>query len=125
MVVVTKPTQPHVDSDALEGLEDIICGLSDCLRALLALSRQGSLVNLIQEGCQKSITTTLESNPKPLVPYGAFAVESFECAEAAEKLHWMKVGAAFPHGDGMGFNVELAATPVNGKLVIRVQETSG
>jgi hypothetical protein len=32
---------------------------------------------------------------------------------------WLKVGAAWPHGDGEGFNIVLHATPVPGKLVLR------
>ena len=30
---------------------------------------------------------------------------------------WTKVGAAFPHKDGIGFNIQLAALPTNGSLV--------
>jgi hypothetical protein len=32
---------------------------------------------------------------------------------------WLKVGAAWEHKDGEGFNVVLHATPVTGKLVLR------
>lgn len=40
-----------------------------------------------------------------------------------EQVYFNRVGAAFPHKDGKGLNIELDATPVNGKLVLRtVQE---
>lgn len=32
---------------------------------------------------------------------------------------WLKVGAAWPHKDGEGYNIVLHAVPVGGKLVIR------
>jgi len=36
-----------------------------------------------------------------------------------ENAFWTKVGAAWPHDDGEGFNVQLSALPVNGRLVVR------
>ncbi len=36
-----------------------------------------------------------------------------------EKSIWTRVGAAWPHGDGKGFNIQLSAYPVGGKLTIR------
>ena len=32
---------------------------------------------------------------------------------------WMKIGAAWSHNDGKGFNIVLNALPVDGKLVLR------
>jgi len=34
---------------------------------------------------------------------------------------WTKVGSAWLHKDGKGFNVQLDAVPVNGRLVVRVK----
>jgi hypothetical protein len=31
---------------------------------------------------------------------------------------WTKIGAAFPHKEGAGFNIELKAFPVDGRLVV-------
>lgn len=36
-----------------------------------------------------------------------------------DKAFWTKVGAAWPHEDGEGFNLQLTALPLNGRLVIR------
>lgn len=35
------------------------------------------------------------------------------------KSYFKDIGAAFPHKDGKGFNVELEAMPVNGRVVLR------
>jgi hypothetical protein len=35
---------------------------------------------------------------------------------------WNKVGSAWLHKDGKGFNVQLESLPVNGRLVIRVND---
>lgn len=48
-----------------------------------------------------------------------FVVENWKGAEGDDKSNWIRVGVAFPHGDGKGFNVELRAMPVGGKLVLR------
>jgi hypothetical protein len=39
-----------------------------------------------------------------------------------EKASWIRVGVAFENKDGKGFNVQLSALPVAGKLVMRVHE---
>ncbi len=36
-----------------------------------------------------------------------------------DKTHWTKIGAAWTHEDGEGYNVTLSALPLNGRLVIR------
>jgi hypothetical protein len=44
-------------------------------------------------------------------------VEEFDTA-AGKGRNWTKVGVAFPHTDGIGFNIELKAFPREGKLVV-------
>ena len=48
-----------------------------------------------------------------------FIVEEFETQGGKTARSWTKIGAAFPHADGLGFNVELKALPLGGKLVVR------
>lgn len=48
--------------------------------------------------------------------YQAFAVQKRE----GQDPFWINIGAAFAHQDGKGFNVMLAALPVDGKVVLRV-----
>ncbi|MGR9140738.1 hypothetical protein [Rhizobium leguminosarum] len=36
-----------------------------------------------------------------------------------DKAHWTKIGAAWSHNDGDGFNIQLTALPLNGRLTVR------
>ncbi|PDT64280.1 hypothetical protein CO683_39185 [Bradyrhizobium ottawaense] len=45
--------------------------------------------------------------------------EAFVAIGEGESAFWAKLGAAWPHDDGKGFNVELIALPVSGRIVIR------
>jgi len=53
--------------------------------------------------------------------FDAFTVRDYELA-GEKKADWNKVGVAFPHSDGKGYNVVLHALPVDGKLVLRLHE---
>ena len=56
--------------------------------------------------------------PRP-VPQDTYVVEDYKDKAGEDKSAWTRIGAAWPHKDGKGFNAELRALPVNGKLVIR------
>jgi hypothetical protein len=48
-----------------------------------------------------------------------FVVEDREGANGKE-TYWLKIGSAWPHKDGKGFNLQLAALPANGgRIVLR------
>jgi hypothetical protein len=53
-------------------------------------------------------------NRKQSKPYNVYVVEG-----EGDASYWTKVGVAFPHEDGDGFNVILNVVPLNGRLVIR------
>ncbi len=36
-----------------------------------------------------------------------------------DSAFWTKIGAAWSHDDGKGFNINLTCLPINGRLVIR------
>lgn len=57
------------------------------------------------------------SNTKP-VYLNVLIVEQFETGTGRTVRNWTKVGVAFPHADGGGFNIELKAFPRDGKLVV-------
>ncbi len=38
------------------------------------------------------------------------------------QVNWIRVGVGFPHGNGEGFQIELQALPVNGKLVMKLHK---
>jgi len=37
-----------------------------------------------------------------------------------KKAIWRNIGVAWPHADGKGFNIELAALPVDGRISLRI-----
>lgn len=37
-----------------------------------------------------------------------------------KEAFWSKIGAAWPHEDGKGYNLQLTAIPVNGRIALRV-----
>jgi hypothetical protein len=55
--------------------------------------------------------------------YGVFVVENFTDKNDHEQSRWTRIGVAFAHKDGKGLNVECKAVPVDGKFVIRLQES--
>ncbi len=46
-----------------------------------------------------------------------FTVEEYE-REGETARRWTRIGVAFPHSEGVGFNVDLNAFPRDGKLVV-------
>lgn len=40
-------------------------------------------------------------------------------AAAGGKSYWSKIAVAWAHKDGLGYNVQMDAVPVDGKLVLR------
>jgi len=53
--------------------------------------------------------------------YTAYTVREFERNGDTER-DWMRIGVAFPHEDGKGFNLSLHAVPIDGKVVLRLHE---
>jgi hypothetical protein len=55
-------------------------------------------------------------------PINVFTVEEYESNGKTQKK-WTKIGAAFPHKEGLGFSIELRAFPVDGRLVVLPPDT--
>jgi len=51
-----------------------------------------------------------------------FTVEEYESNGKTGK-RWTKIGAAFPHKEGLGFSIELKAFPLDGRLVALPPDT--
>jgi hypothetical protein len=51
-----------------------------------------------------------------------FTVEEYERDGKTQK-RWTKIGAAFPHKEGIGFSIELKAFPIDGRLVALPPDT--
>jgi len=52
----------------------------------------------------------------------AYMVRDYVAANGQAEANWSKIGVAFAHRDGMGFDVVLDASPVNGRVVLRSNE---
>ena len=58
----------------------------------------------------------MSDNQKP--SHKVFVVEDRDEGDEGDPF-WTRVGSAWAHKDGKGFNVVLSALPVNGRLVLR------
>ena len=52
----------------------------------------------------------------------AFIVKKFNDKEGTEKSRWLDIGSVWTHRDGKGFDVNLEAVPLDGRIVIRLDE---
>jgi len=70
----------------------------------------------------QSVKPTRNSIPAPAVRrFDVFVVEDYT-KDGEEKANWIRLGVAFENKDGKGFNLQLTAIPVSGKLVMRLHE---
>lgn len=46
-------------------------------------------------------------------------------AKEGEKGFWTRIGAAWPHSDGKGFNLHLDCIPLNGRIALREPSPDG
>jgi CHC2-type zinc finger protein len=49
----------------------------------------------------------------------AYVVEDADGDQPEQKGFWTRIGSAWPHKDGKGLNIVLAALPVGGRIVLR------
>ena len=62
------------------------------------------------------------STPAPAATrFDAFTVREYQ-QDGKTLNEWNKIGVAFPHKDGKGFNVILQAVPVDGEIYLRIHE---
>ncbi|MCL4853313.1 MAG: hypothetical protein KJZ78_18305 [Bryobacteraceae bacterium] len=57
---------------------------------------------------------------KDVPTHGVFVVEG-----DGKDAFWTRIGAAWAHRDGQGFNLRLSALPVSGRLVVRANREDG
>ncbi|MGY3033878.1 hypothetical protein ACVIIV_003048 [Bradyrhizobium sp. USDA 4354] len=56
----------------------------------------------------------MKCNEKNQRPQGVFVVEG-----KGDKAFWTRIGAAWPHDDGKGFNLQLSCMPLDGRPIVR------
>ena len=72
---------------------------------------------------QNQAQTRIPVEPAPAPTYlNVFTVEEYESNGKTQKK-WTRIGAAFPHKEGIGFSIELKAFPVDGRLVVLPPDT--
>ena len=59
--------------------------------------------------------TTEQGAPQRLY---AYSVREFDGADGKKARAWTRIGVAFPHKDGTGFNVEVHSFPLDGRIVL-------
>lgn len=57
-------------------------------------------------------------NGNPATRLFAYAVEEYDTGNGKKAKAWTRIGVAFPHRDGPGFNVQLHALPLDGRVVL-------
>ena len=62
--------------------------------------------------------TDLAGDAAPSQRLYAYTVREFDTADGKKGRAWTRIGVAFPHKDGTGFNVEVHSFPLDGRLVL-------
>ena len=62
-----------------------------------------------------SNTDTTESAPSKSPSHIAYTVR-----EGKDKSYFTRIGAAWMHKDGKGFNIQIEAIPLDGKITLRI-----
>ncbi|MEM7504480.1 MAG: hypothetical protein AAF417_20760 [Pseudomonadota bacterium] len=47
---------------------------------------------------------------------------AYNVRQSGDESYWDRIGVAWAHSDGQGFNVELSAMPVDGRIAIRTRK---
>jgi len=59
------------------------------------------------------------SSPAPQANHlFAYSVEEYDAGNGKKARSWTRIGAAFPHKEGPGFNIELRTIPLDGRIVL-------
>jgi hypothetical protein len=64
-----------------------------------------------------SNTQTTESTPSKSPTHVAYQVRD---RGEGKKGFWTRIGSAWAHGDGKGFNIQIETVPLDGRITLRV-----
>lgn len=62
------------------------------------------------------MTNTTQSTQSKAPSHVAYQVRDRE----GKKGFWTRIGSAWPHADGNGFNIQIEAMPLDGRITLRV-----
>jgi hypothetical protein len=94
-------------------------------RTVRAMKVQTSNLGVIQMNNRNQPQTVRATAPAEATAptyLNVFTVEEFESNGKTQKK-WTRIGAAFPHKEGLGFSIELKAFPIDGRLVVLPPDT--
>ncbi len=63
-----------------------------------------------------SNTTTTEALASKQPSHVAYQVRDRE----GKKSFWTRIGTAWAHGDGQGFNIQIECVPLDGRITLRI-----
>jgi hypothetical protein len=68
---------------------------------------------------QSNQKTSSTAKPPALIAYHVREREVREHEDSKGKGFWTRIGAAWPHKDGKGFNLQIDIVPLDGRIVLR------
>lgn len=76
---------------------------------------------MVAAGNSKEKETTMSNSTKPdnapkSPSHVAYQVRDRE----GHKGFWTRIGSVWPHADGKGFNIQLDAVPLDGRITLRI-----
>lgn len=45
---------------------------------------------------------------------------AYQVKDRGDKSYWTRIGSAWQHGDGNGFNIQIETVPLDGRITLRV-----
>src|SRR5512144_2234381 len=66
----------------------------------------------------KEFTVQTTEQGAPSSRLYAYTVREFDTADGKKGRAWTRIGVAFPHKDGTGFNIEVHSFPLDGRIVL-------
>ena len=70
---------------------------------------------------RKETTTFRQTSKKDAAPNNPNYVAYHVRGRARTKGFWTRIGSAWQHADGKGFNVQLEVVPLDGRVTLRVE----
>src|SRR5882757_4385401 len=93
----------------------------ETVRAMKVQTSNLGVIQMNNRNQQTARATAPAEAPAPTY-LNVFTVEEYENNGKTGKK-WTKIGAAFPHKEGIGFSIELKAFPIDGRLVALPPDT--
>jgi hypothetical protein len=97
-----------------------VAGQIACLHQIAALPQSSPAAHADLSGIFRDQQEAIMSKSAAAAYFNVFTVREFEGSTGQKAKSWTKVGVAFPHREGPGFNLELSALPLDGRLVALV-----